>query len=79
MIYFNYAVNTCGEDLQLFYSRFLSSKVSAALSMANPKYLAGMSGIELDETVDQADVLQSVFLLVFSLYSVLGKTVYDHT
>lgn len=43
----DYAVNTCGEDLQLFYSRFLSSNVSTALSMANPKYLAGMSGIEL--------------------------------
>ncbi len=43
----DYAVNSCGEDLSFFYSRFLASNVSQALSDANPKYLAGMSGIEL--------------------------------
>ena len=47
----DYAVNSCGEDLQLFYSRFLISNVSSALSAANPKYLAGMSGIELASLV----------------------------
>ena len=32
-----------------------------------------------DETVEQADVLHSVFLLVLSLYAVLGKTVHYNT
>lgn len=50
----DYAVNSCGEDLSLFYSRFLASYVSQALSAANPKYLAGMSGIELALKVAQA-------------------------
>jgi DNA-binding XRE family transcriptional regulator len=43
----DYAVNSCGEDLALFYARFLGSGVANAFSRANPKYLAGMSGIEL--------------------------------
>lgn len=43
----DYAVNTCGEDLDLFYARFLASGVADAFSRANPKYLGGMSGIEL--------------------------------
>lgn len=47
----DYAVNTCGEDLSLFYARFLSSGVAGKLSRLNPKYLAGMSGIELARTV----------------------------
>jgi len=43
----DYAVNTCGEDLYLFYARFLGSGIANSFSRANPKYLAGMSGIEL--------------------------------
>lgn len=43
----DYAVNTCGEELSLFYARFLASGVADAISRANPKYLGGMSGIEL--------------------------------
>lgn len=43
----DYAVNSCGENLSLFYARFLSSGIAGAISRANPKYLAGMSGIEL--------------------------------
>ena len=43
----DYAVNSCGEDLTLFYARFLGSGVAKAFSRANPKYLVGMSGIEL--------------------------------
>ena len=43
----DYAVNSCGEDLKLFYARFLASGVAKAFSQGNPKYLAGMSGIEL--------------------------------
>lgn len=43
----DYAVNSCGEDLALFYARFLASGVADAFSRANPKYLGGMSGVEL--------------------------------
>lgn len=47
----DYAVNTCGEPLDLFWSRFLASGVASSLNRANPKYLAGMSGVELARTV----------------------------
>ena len=43
----DYAVNVCGEDLELFYARFITSGVARSFAMANPKYIAGMSGIEL--------------------------------
>lgn len=43
----DYAVNSCGEDLSEFYARFLASGVADAFSSGNPKYLGGMSGIEL--------------------------------
>ena len=43
----DYAVNSCGEDLDLFYARFLGSGIAEAFSRVNPKYIAGMSGIEL--------------------------------
>lgn len=43
----DYAVNTCGEDFALFYARFLASGIAEAFSRANPKYLGGMSGVEL--------------------------------
>lgn len=43
----DYAVNSCGEDLALFYARFLASGVADAFSRANPRYLGGLSGIEL--------------------------------
>ena len=47
----DYAVNSCGEDLDLFYARFLGSGVAEAFSRATPKYLGGMSGIELASLV----------------------------
>lgn len=43
----DYAVNTCGEDLNLFYARFLASGIAEQISKGNPKYLAGKSGTEL--------------------------------
>ena len=42
----DYAVNTCGEDLDEFYARFISSGLAHQVSQASPKYL-GMSGTEL--------------------------------
>ena len=47
----DYAVNSCGEDLDLFYARFLGSGIAETFSRANPKYLGGMSGIELASMV----------------------------
>lgn len=47
----DYAVNVCGEPLELFWNRFLASGVASSLSRANPKYLAGMSGVELARAV----------------------------
>ena len=47
----DYAVNSCGEDLDLFWTRFLTSGIARSLSRANAKYLAGMSGVELARRV----------------------------
>lgn len=47
----DYAVNTCKEDLSLFYSRFLASGIATQISIGNPKYLSGMSGIEIAKEV----------------------------
>ena len=43
----DYAVNSCGEDLSEFYARFQTSGIADAFSKGNPKYVGGMSGIEL--------------------------------
>lgn len=43
----DYAVNACGEDMELFYARFLGSGIARQISSVNPKYVAGMSGTEL--------------------------------
>lgn len=43
----DYAVKWCGMPLREFYSRFLNSGIPEAMQTGHPKYLAGMSGIEL--------------------------------
>ena len=43
----DFAVNSCGEDMQLFYSRFLSSGIARQIERGNPRYLCGLSGIEI--------------------------------
>ena len=62
----DYAVNACGEPLDLFWSRFLASGVAGSLSRANPKYLAGMSGAELARAVAErtGDSLQDAEPLI---------------
>jgi len=42
----DYAVNICGEDLDEFYARFLSSGIAHFIFLAYPKYI-GLSGTEL--------------------------------
>ena len=43
----DFAVNSCGEDIGLFYSRFLSSGIARQMERGNPRYLCGLSGIEM--------------------------------
>ncbi|MBR4980065.1 MAG: helix-turn-helix transcriptional regulator [Bacteroidales bacterium] len=43
----DYAVNVCGEKPEMFYARFLASGIDTQISNGNPRYLAGMSGIDL--------------------------------
>lgn len=43
----DYAVNVCGEEPEMFYARFLASGIDTQISNGNPRYLAGMSGIDL--------------------------------
>lgn len=49
----DYAVNGRGLELGDFYHRFLASGIADAFGQACPKYLGGMSGIELAEAVLQ--------------------------
>lgn len=46
-----YAVHGRGIELSDFYDRFLASPVSGAFGDGHPKYVAGMSGIELADEV----------------------------
>lgn len=43
----DFAVNTCEEDIRLFYFRFLSSGIARQVERGNPRYLSGISGIEM--------------------------------
>lgn len=43
----DYAVGLCGENLELFWARFLISGVAEQFSRRNPRYLCGLSGTEL--------------------------------
>lgn len=47
----DFAVNTCFYDLKDFYLWFLMTGVSDLIAEGRPRYLAGMSGIDLADTV----------------------------
>jgi len=47
----DFAVNSCGESPALFYARFLRSGVADQMEKGNPRYLCGLSGVELAQTV----------------------------
>ena len=49
----DYSVNTCEEDLAVFYDRFIASGVASFVFEANPRYLGGSSGIDLAHKVAQ--------------------------
>lgn len=44
---FDYAVVDCGYGIDEFFAWFISSGVAAQFERGNPKYVAGMSGVEL--------------------------------
>ena len=46
-----YAVGECGLEPDEFMNRFISSGIASRFERGNPKYVAGMSGIELAEVV----------------------------
>lgn len=43
---YDFAVNTCHQEMSLFHARFLSSGIAERISSGDPKYAGGMSGIE---------------------------------
>ena len=47
----DYAVGTCGLSPDEFMNRFISSGIAERFERGNPKYVAGMSGVELAELV----------------------------
>lgn len=50
---FDYAVNDCHMELNIFMQLFISTGLAEEFARANPKYLAGMSGRELAKEVFQ--------------------------
>lgn len=47
----DYGVQACDGDYDEFYESFLASDVSNQFQNGNPQYIAGLSGIELAETI----------------------------
>ena len=43
----DYAVNDCGQDPDIFFTRFIASGLAENIERGNPKYVGGMSGVEL--------------------------------
>ena len=48
---FDYAVNDCGYKLEEFFDYFTISGIATAFEKGNPKYVAGLSGVELASEV----------------------------
>lgn len=47
----DYAVQTCGYEVDEFFDLFISSGIASQFENGNPKYVAGMSGVELAQAV----------------------------
>ncbi len=47
----DYAVNNCGYELDEFFGLFISSGIASRFESGNPKYVTGMSGVELAQAV----------------------------
>ncbi len=44
---FDYAVNVCGIDIEVFFDLFIASGYASDFGKGNPKYISGISGTEL--------------------------------
>lgn len=47
----DYAVNCCGYQVDEFFELFISSGIASKFENGNPKYVTGMSGVELAQAV----------------------------
>lgn len=47
----DYAVHDCRQEIDLFFAQFLSSGLAEQFEQGNPKYVGGMSGVELAREV----------------------------
>ena len=47
----DYSVNAAGLDIAVFYEMFLASGVASQIEVGNPRYVSGLSGIELCHVV----------------------------
>jgi len=47
----DYAVNSCGYEADEFFDLFISSGIASQFESGNPKYVTGMSGVELAQAV----------------------------
>ena len=64
---FDFAVNGAAIPMERFYAMFLSSEESFQFGKGNPKYIAGLSGIELAERII-VQARDSCFLFDRELY-----------
>lgn len=47
----NYAIHVCGYEPDAFFDLFISSGIASQFENGNPKYVVGMSGVELAQAV----------------------------
>ena len=57
----DYAVHDCGYEADEFFELFISSGIASLFETGNPKYVAGMSGVELTQAVLRQAKGQSEF------------------
>ena len=57
---FDYAVNACGLDIDLFCEMFVQSGLSNEFGKGNPKYVSGLSGTEL--VMETVSLIQPDFI-----------------
>lgn len=62
-----YAVCSCGQDAEEFFGQFINSGVGEKFGKGNPKYVAGLSGVELaievmEKTNDNIEVMPVTFV-----------------
>lgn len=64
-IMFDCAVHAAHCDLKLFYEMFLSSGIASQIETGNPRYLSGLSGMELMQLVLEKTLDKTVSVLPY--------------